>query len=396
MRFVKNIILSPVFLVLGVLLLSTVSYISLGATTSGAEDSHIIELYIDDQVIVSPTRAKTVGQFLEQRKIAIDSTDSIIPTVDKQIVENISITVERARPVRIVDGGTTRVVITSASDIKSILSTAGTNIKDEDLISLESLKEPDLKSFAYEQVSIVRAKTIKLNLYGVVAEARTHSSTVEEFLKEKSIVPISGDTMQPSNTKTPVTDGMLLSINKIGIQTITAEEPIAFATETVSDPTLNAGTISVVTAGSNGVRSVIYELETKDGVEVSRKELQAVVTKEPVKEVKKKGTKSTPTYTVTGDKASIMLAAGIPADQHTSVDYIITKESGWRVSVVNSIGCIGLAQRCPNGGSNALAAECPNWESDPVCQLVHFSRYANGRYGSWNAAYGFWIVNNWW
>lgn len=97
------------------------------------------------------------------------------------------------------------------------------------------------------------------------------------------------------------------------------------------------------------------------------------------------------TPAVTGDKAAWLAASTI--DDHYHANLVITKESTWRVDVVNSIGCIGLGQSCPNG--SGLANDCPDWRVNPVCQLNHFDRYVKRRYGSWAAAWQFHIVNNW-
>lgn len=93
-------------------------------------------------------------------------------------------------------------------------------------------------------------------------------------------------------------------------------------------------------------------------------------------------------------KQELMTAANIPDSEWGAVDYIVTHESGWNHLAVNYLGCIGLGQSCPGG--SGLASDCPNWKTDQVCQLRHFSRYAVRRYGSWWNAYNFWTRNNWW
>lgn len=69
-------------------------------------------------------------------------------------------------------------------------------------------------------------------------------------------------------------------------------------------------------------------------------------------------------------------------------DFIYYKESTCNPSAVNSIGCRGIGQACP--GSKL---PCGN---DFECQDKWFTNYAMQRYGSWEAAYNFWIRNNWW
>lgn len=68
--------------------------------------------------------------------------------------------------------------------------------------------------------------------------------------------------------------------------------------------------------------------------------------------------------------------------------YIYQHESGCNLSAVNSIGCRGIGQACP--GSKLPCA------ADYACQNAWFSNYAMQRYGSWEAAYYFWLNNHWW
>ena len=73
-------------------------------------------------------------------------------------------------------------------------------------------------------------------------------------------------------------------------------------------------------------------------------------------------------------------------------EYIFSHESSNRLNAVNSIGCYGLGQDC----NNALANECPNWQTDLDCQLRFWDKYAIRRYKSWANAYQFWINHKWW
>jgi hypothetical protein len=112
----------------------------------------------------------------------------------------------------------------------------------------------------------------------------------------------------------------------------------------------------------------------------------------PVVQPKKES--PTPSTKISGSKEDWMREAGIPESEWQYVDYIVSRESGWRVGVVNQIGCIGLGQSCPGG--SGLSMECPNWQNDPVCQLRHFTKYANNRYGGWQKSYLAWQNQNWW
>jgi hypothetical protein len=99
----------------------------------------------------------------------------------------------------------------------------------------------------------------------------------------------------------------------------------------------------------------------------------------------------------TGDaqKQALDVLSGMDiASSYTAVDYIFSHESGWRPGAVNGFGCIGLGQSCPLG--SGLSKECPDWQTNVRCQVRHFTAYANHRYGSWQAAYEYWLVHHNW
>ncbi len=69
------------------------------------------------------------------------------------------------------------------------------------------------------------------------------------------------------------------------------DEGIPFASSTVNDATLDAGTTAIETAGQNGVLTRTYAVTRTDGIETERKLISEVVTVEPVNEVIRQGTK---------------------------------------------------------------------------------------------------------
>ena len=67
-------------------------------------------------------------------------------------------------------------------------------------------------------------------------------------------------------------------------------EPIPFVEETREDGALPKGETKVAQEGVNGERIITFEITTKNGVEVSRKETKSEVTKAPVAKVTHVGT----------------------------------------------------------------------------------------------------------
>lgn len=99
------------------------------------------------------------------------------------------------------------------------------------------------------------------------------------------------------------------------------------------------------------------------------------------------------TTVIVGTKLDWLKASNIKSSDWQYVDWIIQRESSWNPQAVNYLGCIGLGQSCPGG--SGLKNDCPDWRTNPVCQLNHFNGYA-ARYGGWYGSYLAWQRQGWW
>ena len=367
------------------------SLVAANGQTLGPSDNHVVNLYMDNQSSSVATRAETVGDFVTKVNISLQANDLVEPSQDTKITEdNFRITVYRARPVTIVDGSTTKFVMTPHKSARLIAEKAGVETYPEDNVSLTSVNNFIAEQTIGERLTIERATPVTFSLYGAPpATYRTHSTTVGDFIKENNIVPEQGATLSPS-ADTALTPNLAIFISKFGKKTVSEELPVPFETETTNDPNQPAGKVTVVSAGKVGKKQVTSELDLQDGREVGRRIIQEVVVEQPTKQVQTRGTK---VAVVSGDRVDWMRAAGISEAEFGAVDMIIGRESGWRPAAMNASGCGGLGQACP---VSKLARVCPNWQTDPVCQLSYFGGYAKGRYGSWTGAYNFWLRNHWW
>lgn len=358
--------------------------------TLSPSDSHVVNLYIDGQETTAPTRASTVKEFLANAKVTLNEGDLVEPSINSEITsDNYRVTVYRAKPVTIIDGTSVSKVLTPEESPQLIAKKAGITVYPEDKLALTSANNFVDEQIIGEKLTIDRATPATVSLYGTPAATyRTHSSTVGDLLKEKGIVPEPGATVSPA-AETPLTANMAIFISKYGKQVVTADESIPFSVQSSPDPSQPVGKVTVTTAGKNGKKQVIYELTLRDGREVGRTKLQEVITEQPQVQIQTKGTK---VPTVAGNRQDWMRAAGINEADFYAVDFIIGHESGWRPGALNPAGCAGLGQACPG---SKLSAACPSWQTDPVCQLQFFSRYA-GRYGGWQGALNAWNAKGWW
>lgn len=379
----------PVVTFLVLFFVTIAAVVSFNGTTVGAGDTRVVSVFVDGQEQTLPTRAATVKDLLERLNITLSPDDVVEPALDTQILEDdFMVNVYRARPVTIIEGTKKVTVNTTQTDLKKVAEQAGFALHPEDELA-PALPSDNIASVADgAQFLVDRAPVIPVNLYGITIQLRTRAETVGEALNEKDITLQTGDVVTPS-TDTKITPTTQISVTNPNKQFITVEENTPMPVESVDDPSLPLGAKVVKQVGSPGKKVVTYELKLENGREVGRTAVQIITVSEPVKQIEARGTK---VVTVTGSKADWMAAAGISPSDYVYVDYIIGRESGWRPGAVSANRCIGLGQKC---NAQSLINACPNWQSDPVCQLQHFSGYSS-RYGGWAGAYNFWQANHWW
>lgn len=384
----KHPLVIPVTTLIGLFFISLVGFVLTNSRPVRASDSHTVILSHDKQRVTLPTRADTVGDFLNRSGVALNEGDVVEPATDTKIVDdNFRVNVYRARPVIIFDGDHKVAAFSAATTPRSVAQQSGITVYPEDTVKTE-MQDNFLDDGAIGQkVVIDRAIPATLNLYGTSVPVRTHAKTVGDLLKEKSVVLGKDDTVQPSQD-TPLTEESQVFVVRSGTQVTTSEEVIPMETQIVQDSSLSLGATAVRQAGSPGKKLVTYQIELKNGVEISRHVIQEVIAQQPVTQITARGK----TVDVSGDKEAIMAAAGIAPSDYGYVNYIVSHESGWRTTAANNSGAYGLCQALPG---SKMASAGADWQSNPVTQLRWCSSYA-ARKGGWAAAYEFWISHHWW
>ena len=242
------------------------------------------------------TKARTIREALKLAKFSIDERQDVVePSLDSEMVaEKYNINIFRARPITIVDGNKRLKVTTAEQTPALIAKAAGIEVFEEDKTTLSNSDNMAVDG-ANMVMKIDRASMVNFVLYGKESVIRTHAKTVGELLKEKNIDPKKDDTLSVDRSA-KIISGMKIELWRNGKQTITAEEDVKFEVEKVQDANRDSGYREVKQAGENGKKNVTYEVEMKNGVEVSRKEIASVVTKEPRKQIEIVGTKSSTSF----------------------------------------------------------------------------------------------------
>ncbi|MDN5275576.1 MAG: hypothetical protein JWN33_225 [Candidatus Saccharibacteria bacterium] len=341
----------------------------------------------DETVILS--EAKTIGEALKEADIMLDDKDVVEPAANETLVApEYSVNIYRARPVVVIDGATKQKVLTAHQSAEQIVADAGVQLYPEDN-TLLARSDDIIADGVGLQLTVDRAVPLKLRLHGTDTDIRTQGETVKAMLHEKGIVLGTSDGVSPS-LDTTITSGMEVRVWREGIQTVTADEDISFGVKQIQDADHEVGYKEVQTPGQNGKRSVTYEINIQNGLEISRHEITSLVTVTPVEQVEIIGTKSkVMTYTGGGSKTEWLSASNIPAGSWGAADYIVSHESGWNPNAVNpSSGACGLAQALP-------CSKVPGNPYNPIDSLNWMNSYVMGRYGSWENAVAFKQSRGW-
>jgi uncharacterized protein YabE (DUF348 family) len=363
------------------------------------KNAEIVVISHDHIQQIVPTRAATVGSLLSKLHIALNEGDVVEPAAKTPIDQDqFRINIYRAVPVQIVDNGHKSFTFSAATTPRSIAAQTGNKLYADDLVSTNPATDFIKTGAIGEQVVINRAMPVNLNLYGTPLALRTHAATVGDLVKQKNIVLAKDDQLIPA-AETPLTANTQIFVVRNGIKIETVDETIAMPVQQIQDPTLAYGTSAVRQAGSDGHQVVTYQDNLKNGAVTSRSIIQTIVTQPAVTEILVVGT------SLSGIKGDMALA-GIDPGDYEYVDYIISHESGWCPTKAqgehdcppipdnaNTPNGYGLCQATPG---YKMASAGSDWQTNPITQLRWCAGYAQGRYGSWAAAYNHWVnYHNW-
>jgi uncharacterized protein YabE (DUF348 family) len=258
-----------------------------------AENGRIITIYHDGQQQVIATQAETVGEALDRAGVKLEQHDAVEPSKNTKLVaQSYDVNVYRARPVTVVDGAQRYRIMSPYQSAKEIVRAAGLEVYDEDILTMNRIDDFVGEGGVGLMLTIVRSTPIHIVLYGKLVDIRTQAKTVGDLLKEKKVTLASQDGVSPS-VSTPITANMTIDVYRNGEQTLSEEKEVAFTTKQIHDADQPVGYKKVQTPGTKGKKIVTYQVELKNGKEVSRKEIQNVVTVQPKEQVEIVGTKTT-------------------------------------------------------------------------------------------------------
>jgi uncharacterized protein YabE (DUF348 family) len=372
-------------LVLGGLIVGLI-FFSKGGLTYVQTDYHVVFVFDSGTKRTIDTQAPTVGVLIKRLNLHLIPQDVVEPSLNTPIVEdNFRVNIYHARPVTVIDGTKKTVTLTAQKSARVVAQQAGLGVNPEDIASFS---QGDIKeNIIGEQVVIARATPVNLNLYGSQFQSYTQAHTVAKLLEEKRIKLDNGESVNPAPS-TPITPGMQVFILAKGSKVETVEQDVPFPVQKNNDFSLSFGTTVVHQQGINGKQAITYLITAKKDGSVTRTVIQQAVIQNPVPQVEAIGA----TIAINGDKTAVMAQAGIASGDYPYANFIVSHESGWRVTAANPSGAYGLCQALPG---SKMATAGADWQTSPITQLRWCSGYAR-HYGGWGGAYNFWLAHHYW
>ena len=245
-----------------------------------------VTLEVNGQAEEIRTFGGTVGDILDSHEIDVDKRDQVKPGVGTKVDRDMTITVNTAKKVALsVDGKETN-EWTNANTVGQTLADLGVDAKGADLNAKASQRLKDRGN----DIEVTTAKNLT-----VVADGKDHKvsaavGTAKEALKDTG-VKLDKDDFLSVPMSAEVSDGQVLTVNRVKNDTVKDKQPIKAEVETKKSDSLYEGETKVETEGKDGEKQVTYKVKTINGEEVKKEKKDEKVLSEPKTKVVIQGTK---------------------------------------------------------------------------------------------------------
>jgi len=245
-----------------------------------------VTLEVNGQAEEIRTFGGTVGDILDSHEIDVDKRDQVKPGVGTKVDRDMAITVNTAKKVALsVDGKETN-EWTNANTVGQALADLGVDAKGADLNAKASQRLKDEGN----DIEVTTSKDLT-----VVADGKDHKvsaavGTAKEALKDTG-VKLDKDDFLSVPMSAEVSDGQVLTVNRVKNDTVKDKQAIKAQVETKKSDSLYEGETKVETEGKDGEKQVTYKVKTINGEEVKKEKKDEKVLSEPKTKVVLQGTK---------------------------------------------------------------------------------------------------------
>jgi resuscitation-promoting factor RpfB len=264
-----------------------------------------ITVTVDGQAREVSTYADTVGEVLDDEGLEPAAHDVLLPTADSTVGDGDTVVLNRARPLKLTVDGVEREVYVTALSVDEALDQLGFRAEDLVLSASRSERLP-LDGMA---LSITTPKDVVLIADGQERVVTTTAATAGDLLAEQGIALSETDrtSVYPDQA---LLDQMRVQVFRVQVQDVQVTSEIPFERVETPDPNAFQGDQVVTSPGQTGEKVTTFRVTVTDGVETAREQLSETVTRQPVAEHVRVGTKVRPASGLNWDALAQCEAGG--------------------------------------------------------------------------------------
>ena len=184
------------------------------------------------------------------------------------------------------DGNATFDLASKAKTVADFLNEQKIALDENDLI----IPDKNAKVFSNTHIIISRTKKITIKEAGKTFQAHTLLNTVEQAVWENKNINLADDDITNPLRQILIKDGMTIVVTHVLIKEETKNQDIEFKTISNEDDKLGWRVKKITQKGIKGIREIKYKVVYYDGKEISRKVLESNVIKDPIEEIVTQGT----------------------------------------------------------------------------------------------------------
>lgn len=264
-----------------------------------------VDLMVDGEGSSTRTFGNTVADVLAAEGIEVDAADEVSPALETDLTRGMDISVNTSKSVDLSVDGIASQETTTAHTVGQALADMGIDARGAE-VSMDL--EAPLADGAVTALSVVTPKTVTVRADGETIPVEATAASVSEVLAHAG-VEVADTDFVTAPLGAPVVSGQNIDVMRTETTTEEVEETIEHEVEKKETDRLLEGKTKVETKGEDGKRTVVYEVGTLDGDEITRVEKSEEILQKPKKEVVLVGTgdpEDPDSYEVPADDGSTM------------------------------------------------------------------------------------------
>jgi uncharacterized protein YabE (DUF348 family)/3D (Asp-Asp-Asp) domain-containing protein len=278
--------------------------------------------------------------------IVVGTKDIVERSAQRSPSGEIQISVKSAYEVNVAYDHKVRTVTAHYGDtVAQTVKKAGISVRDNDVVT----PSMDTKlSAETNDIQIGRKFHVNITADGQTAAALVPEGSVENALLQAGVTLGSEDTVS-IDKKSPIAEGMKISVARITYQEVTATQAIPFKNTTKDCDTLYRGNKQVQTAGKNGSQTVVTRQKLVDGKVAGSEIVSTTPVEQPVDQVTLVGTKKKPSaYAIVDTSGTVTDQDGNPVNFKRKISGKCTAYTGGGTTSTGRAAAVGLVAVNPN------------------------------------------------